>query len=64
MERRTQQPEQHKGTIATLSASIVLLTVAKEAVGITPAKAALGPACILLTNIKVGLLVLCWRAAD
>ena len=56
-----QQPKEREGTISTLNVLIEALNLAKEASSITPAKAVLGSASILLAMIRVSLiLILCW----
>lgn len=57
MEPTTQQPKEREGTISALNVLIDALDLAKEIASITPAKAVLGSASILLSMIRVSLLL-------
>ena len=56
MNANPQQPKEQQGAISTLNALIEALNLAKEVVSITPAKAVLGSASVLLVMIRVNLL--------
>jgi len=59
MKTTSQQSRGREGTISLLNAAIDAMNLAKEASGITPAKAAFGSAAVLLTMIKVCFLLFC-----
>ena len=60
MNANPQEYQKRDGIVSTLNGGIEALNLAKEVLSITPAKAALGSASILLAMIRVGLLRFRW----
>jgi hypothetical protein len=52
-----QRPERRDGALPSLNVAIEAMNLAKEALSMTPAKAAFGSVSILLTMIRVGFLL-------
>jgi len=59
MDANSQQSKGGDGTLSSLNVAIETLNLAKEAVGIAPAKAAFGIVSILLTMVRVCFLLSC-----
>ena len=57
MNTKTQQQERRNTTLSSLNAAIEAINIAKDVLSMTPAKAPLGSASVILTMIRVGLLV-------
>ena len=55
MKASSQQPKEREGVVSALNGGIEALNLAKEILGITPAKAVFGSASILLTMVRVSL---------
>ena len=53
MATKSQRPKRRDRTLSSLNVAIKALNLAKEAVGVTPAKAVFGSVSVLLTMIKV-----------
>ena len=60
MKADPQELKEREGLVSTLNGGIEALNLAKEVLSITPAKAALGSASILLAMIRVRLLPFRW----
>ena len=56
MDTKSQRQKGRDTTLSSLNAAIDAINIAKDALSMTPAKAALGSVAVILTMIKVGLL--------
>ena len=59
MAPKPQRQKRRATTISSLNAAILTVNVAKDALGMTPAKAALGSISTILDTIRVGFLLVC-----
>jgi len=59
MDANSQRSKGGDGTLSSLNVAIEILNLAKEAVGIAPAKAAFGSVSVLLTMVRVRFLLFC-----
>ena len=53
MKTQFQQPKRRDGVISSLNAAIDAINIAKDVMGMTPAKAAFGSVCVILIMIRV-----------
>jgi len=53
----SQRPKRRDGTLSSLNAAIDATNIAKDVMGMTPAKAAFGSVSVILTMIRVGILL-------
>jgi len=58
MDTKSQQPKRPDTTLSLLNAAIDAMNIAKDVLGMTPAKAAFGSVGVILTMIRVGFLLL------
>jgi len=56
MSVQAQRPKRRDGALSSLNAAIEAMNIAKDALGITPAKAVVGSVSVILTMIRVGYL--------
>ena len=59
MATRPQRPKRRDTTLSSLNAAIEGVNLAKDSLGMTPAKAAFGSVSVILTTIRVGVLPVC-----
>ena len=57
MDASSQRPKERDGALSSLNAAIEVINIAKDALSMTPAKAALGSVSVILTMIRVGFLL-------
>jgi len=57
MNPNPQRPKRRDATLSSLNAAIDAMNIAKDVMGMTPAKAAFASVSVILTMIRVGLLV-------
>jgi len=58
MDTKSQRPKRPDTTLSLLNAAIDAMNIAKDVLGMTPAKAAFGSVSVILTMIRVGFLLL------
>ena len=58
MVTKSQRPKRPDATLSLLNAAIDAMNIAKDVLGMTPAKAAFGSVSVILTMIRVGFLLL------
>ena len=56
MDAKSHQSKRRDATISSLNAAIEGVNLAKDSLGMTPAKAAFGSVGVILTTIRVGIL--------
>lgn len=56
MDEKTQRPKRRDGAISSLNVASDVMSIAKEALSMAPAKAAFGSVGIILTMIRVSFL--------
>ena len=54
----TKSPKRPDATLSSLNGAIDAMNIAKDELGMTPAKAASGTVSVILTTIRVGFLLL------
>ena len=54
MKAQSQRPKRQDGILSSLNTAIDAMNIAKDVMGMTPAKAVFGTVCIILTMIRVG----------
>ena len=55
MDTKSQRPKRPDTTLSSLNAAIDAMNIAKDVLGMTPAKAAFGTVSVILNMIRVGL---------
>ena len=58
MSTKSQRPKRRDVALSSLNAAIDAMNIAKDVLGMTPAKAAFGTVSVILTTIRVGFLLL------